>query len=45
MVNNTESNGNTKYMENGTAPALPHHGDSLVSAIITTHNREPGMVL
>ena len=45
MVNNTESNGNTKYMEDGTAPALPHHGDSLVSAIITTHNREPGMVL
>lgn len=45
MLKNTESIGKVKYMEEGTAPASPRHGDPLVSAIITTHNREPCMVL
>ena len=34
-----------KYVEEYNAQALPIHSNPLVSAIITTHNREPGMVL
>lgn len=45
MRNNIESKAKVKYTEDGTIPASPRHGDPLVSAIITTHNREPGMVL
>lgn len=45
MLNDTELKANAKYMEDGTAPASPHHDEPLVSAIITTHNREPDMVL
>ena len=45
MLNNTEPNGRAEYMEDRTTPASPRHGDPLVSAIMTTHNREPDMVL
>ena len=45
MLNNTELNGKAKYMEDGTTPASPCHSNPLVSAIITTHNREPDLVL
>ena len=45
MLNNTESNNKAKCVEAETTPATPHHDEPLVSAIITTHNREPGLVL
>lgn len=45
MLNNIESKSNTKCAEAETAPATPHRSNPLVSAIITTHNRKPAMVL
>ena len=44
-VNDIETNDKVKKMEGDTTPAVPHHGHPLVTAILTTHNRGPGMVL
>ena len=45
MMNNIESNSKSKNEEAETTPSTPRYGNPLVSAIITTHNREPCMVL
>lgn len=45
MSNNIESNSKAKREKAETASETPRHGGPLVSAIIITHNREPGMVL
>ena len=45
MLNNTEANGNGEHMEAEITPISSHCGNPLVSAIITTHNRGPDMVL
>ena len=46
MLNSiSESNGKRQYMGPETTPAPSRSGKPLVSAIITTHNREPDMVL
>ena len=45
MLNNSELNGKAKHMEDETTPVSPSHGKPLVSVIITTHIREPDLVL
>ena len=45
MLNNSVLNGKAKHMEDETTPVSPSHGKPLVSVIITTHNREPDLVL